>query len=251
MSNLDAEETGKALLKYCDEYAVPPEYVFQILHDQKVVPMIRGKATEFSGYLALKRVLPESEWSVEKLNLNAQPGSSDEDISITHRRTGVTLKAECKNAVRGSMCSGARARICSVPHFKVKCHRSRSNISLAESTNDRYSADTFDVILTNVSNALFEGGTVSAQLELLHNRDIVRLVMAHYRVADDAKLIRAAYEDWRFVLPRTIAEDGFIPRTPTACLAEDPNWKSLSFLPTALLDVVKGLHKGRRRGAKG
>jgi hypothetical protein len=241
------DELGRQLLKYCEEFAVPPEYLFQILNDQKVVPMIRGKATEFRGYLAVRSVLSESEWSVQKLNLNAQPGSGDEDISVTHRRTGVILKAECKNAVRGSMRSGIRARICCVPHFRVKCHRSRSNVKLAQTTNDRYSADTFDVILTDVSNALFQGRTVSAQLELLHDREILLLVAKHYSVSEDEDILKAAYRDWRFVLPSAIARDGFIPRTPIVCLESDPNWKPLDHLPKALLDLVTERYNKRKR----
>jgi hypothetical protein len=246
---IDAGELGLALLRYCERYAVPPERIIEILNDQKVVPMIRGKATEFRGFLALISVLPPTEWSIEKLNLNAQPGSGDEDISVTHRRTGEILKAECKNAVRGSMCSGSRARICNVPHFRVKCHRSRSNIKLAGSSNDRYSVDTFDLILTNVSNALFEGGTVGAELELLYDENVLSLVRAHYHVSDDKELKKAAYEDWRFVFPSTIAQDGYVPRTPVVQLEEDPNWRPLSLLPEVLLDVVK--ERSRRGGRRG
>jgi len=76
----------------------------------------------------LNSLLDHSEWSVQKLNLLPSPGISDEDISITHLRTGKIIKVESKNAVRGSISTGKRARIHKVPHFKVKCHRSRSNL---------------------------------------------------------------------------------------------------------------------------
>ena len=72
------------------------EYVFDILNDQKVVPMIRGKATEYNAFIVIEQHLSKSEWSVQKLNLNAQTNSGDEDISITHRRTGIVLKVESK-----------------------------------------------------------------------------------------------------------------------------------------------------------
>ena len=249
--SLTIEHFGQELLKYCEKFAVPVDYIFEILNDQKVVPMIRGKATEFRGYLELTNVLPNSEWSVEKLNLNAQPGSTDEDISVTHKRTGIILKAECKNAVRGSMRSGLTARKCRVPHFRVKCHRSRSNIKLAGSTNDRYSVDTFDLIISNVSNSLFQGGTLGAQLELLYDKEVLDIVTKYYQVSVSEDLIKAAYEDWRFVFPKAIAEHGFIPRTPLVQLQDDPNWKSLQLLPEMLLEVVKSkLKKGKKRGRK-
>jgi hypothetical protein len=142
------------LLKYCSKYNIPLEYLFEILEDQKVIPMIRGKSTEYNAYLILRNTLPSATWDVQKLNLNAQPNTYDEDISITHRRTGIILKVESKNAVRGSFKSGKRCRNLKEPHFTVKCHRSRSNISLAESTNDRYSTDCFDVLVVNTSNSI-------------------------------------------------------------------------------------------------
>ena len=55
---------GKDLETYCNKYRIPIEYVFQILEDQKVVPMIRGKATEYSAYLLIKEMLNDAEWSV-------------------------------------------------------------------------------------------------------------------------------------------------------------------------------------------
>ena len=116
------------ILEYCNKFDIPLEYLFEILEDQKVTPMIRGKAMEYNAFLLLDTQLPKNIWSVQKLNLNAQPGTYDEDITITHRRTGIILKVESKSAVRGSLSDGKRARLIKEPHFKVKCHRSRSNI---------------------------------------------------------------------------------------------------------------------------
>ncbi|MEI3419691.1 MAG: hypothetical protein V8R91_00740 [Butyricimonas faecihominis] len=93
------------------------------------------------------------------MNLNAQNNTIDEDVSITHSKTGINLKVECKNAVRGSFNLGKRTKILKVPHFKVKCHRSRSNISLSTTTNDRYLVGDFDLLACNTSNALYEGDT--------------------------------------------------------------------------------------------
>lgn len=235
---IDYTHLGRELAEYCEKFAVPLEHVFEILNDQKVVPMIRGKGTEWSGYSILQKQLNVREWSIEKLNLNAQPDAGDEDISVTHRRTGVILKVECKNAVRGSMSTGIRARICPEPHFKVKCHRSRSNIKLAGTSNDRYAADQFDVILTNPSNALFQGRTIGDELELLHDGDTLHMAMSHYACSAEEGLIKKAGRDWRFVFPKDIAQGGFVPRTPYVKMENDPNWYPIDKLQDRLLKVV-------------
>ena len=165
-------EFGQKLITYYRKYFIPVEYVFEILEDQKVTPMIRGKAMEYNAFLLLDSVLSGHIWSVQKLNLNPQPGTTDEDISITHRRSGVILKIESKSAVRGSFRDGTRSRIMNEPFFKVKCHRSRSSIRLAATTNDRYSVDIFDVILTNPINAIYEGNTIGEELEVIYNQDL-------------------------------------------------------------------------------
>jgi len=92
MNKEQINKLGFEIFAYCKKFNVPVEYLFEILEDQKVTPMIRGKAMEFNAYLLLESNLPKTVWSVQKLNLNAQPGFYDEDISITHRRTGIILK---------------------------------------------------------------------------------------------------------------------------------------------------------------
>ena len=85
MTDLELEELGDRVREYCNKYQVPFNYLFDILEDQKVIPMIRGKANEYNVYLFLDDLLPKNTWSVQKLNLNPQQGSSDEDISITNK----------------------------------------------------------------------------------------------------------------------------------------------------------------------
>ena len=48
----------KNIQEYCDKYNIPIENLIDILEDQKVLPMIRGKATEFVATVFLKRILP-------------------------------------------------------------------------------------------------------------------------------------------------------------------------------------------------
>ena len=140
-----------SIKEYCSTYNIPQENLLDILEDQKVLPMIRGKATEYIGAAVLRQALDPRDWIVDKLNLNAQPGQYDEDVSITYRMTGTRLKAETKNAVRGKFSLGTRKT--PTPHFAVKCHKSRSHLTKA--TNDRYEVGDFDVLLCNVSKRNF------------------------------------------------------------------------------------------------
>jgi hypothetical protein len=201
---------------------------------------------EYNAYLVIEQILPKTTWSVQKLNLNAQTGTHDEDISITHRRTGVILKVESKSAVRGSISDGKRSRNLKVPHFLVKSHRSRSNIKLAGSSNDRYSVDSFDILVTNTSNAIFEGNTVGEHLEVIHDDNLKNLLYQFYSVQTDEDLITACENDWRYCIPKDIAIDGFIPRTPYVMLENDQNWKPLSSIEDRLLKVVEEKRKSNQ-----
>jgi hypothetical protein len=230
---------GTKMIEYCGKFDVPIEYLFEILEDQKVTPMIRGKAMEYNAFLLLDKILPKNVWSVQKLNLNAQTGAPDEDISVTHRRSGVILKVESKSAVRGSMRTGKRAKILRCPHFKVKCHRSRSKIELATTSNDRYSVDSFDIILTTPLNAIFAGNTIGEILEVINKPEIEDMLYQHYQADNNDDLIRACSNDWRYCIPEDIAEDGFIPRTPYVKLTDDPNWRPISEIETRLIKVVQ------------
>lgn len=246
MNNEEKLKLADKLLKYCKKFNVPLESLFEILEDQKVTPMIRGKAMEYNASQILEKILPRAIWSVQKLNLNAQTGLYDEDISITHRRTGIILKVESKSAVRGSFKDGKKSRSLSVPFFMVKSHRSRSNIKLAGSSNDRYSVDSFDILITNTSNAVFQGNTVGEYLEVIHDKELKKLLYEFYEVNTDEDLITACENDWRYCVPKDIAVNGFIPRTPYVKLENDDNWKPLSKIEDRLLDVVEEKRKSNQ-----
>ena len=246
MTDHDKLKISEKLLKYCKKFNIPLNFLFEILEDQKVTPMIRGKAMEYNAFLLLDSTLSKAIWSVQKLNLNAQPGNYDEDISITHRRTGIILNVESKSAVRGSISDGKRTKILKIPHFNVKSHRSRSNIKLAGTSNDRYSVDSFDILVTNTSNAIFEGNTVGENLEIVHNEDLEKMLFKYYGVYTKEALITACENDWRFCIPKDIAIDGFIPRTPYVKLDNDDHWRPLSELEDRLLQVVEGKRKSTK-----
>ncbi len=240
-SNEEILRVFRSITEYCQTYNIPRENLLDILEDQKVLPMIRGKATEYVGAAFLKQVLDPREWNVEKLNLNPQPGVIDEDVSVTFRRTGTRLKAETKNAVRGSFKMGSSRR--PGPYFTVKCHKSRSNLGLQNTTNDRYLVGEFDLLLCNVSNSLFRGRALQAGLPLIDNPAAIEWLINYYGVETEAELMRKAYDDWRLCLPVTIADDnGVIPRTPAVLMEGDPNWFSADELALNLRTLINGVH---------
>ena len=237
---MEYRKIGLELEQYCKKHKIPFEFVFYILEDQKVVPMIRGKATEYSAYLRIKELLPDTEWSVQKLNLNAQPNHKDEDITVTHLRTGVAVKLECKNATRASFKSGKGCRNVKEPHCTVKCHKSRSTIKLASTTNDRYSADMFDVVVTNLSNAIIASATYSSSFELIPKPAEIKILCSHYGVPGCLEdLFDATYHDWRFARTSDLAEGGYIPRTPILRLYGNDAWHPIIGLEACLLEIVK------------
>ncbi|MCY3867527.1 MAG: hypothetical protein OXG68_18995 [Chloroflexi bacterium] len=233
----DALRVYASIREYCETYNIPRENLLDILEDQKVLPMIRGKATEFIGAAVLRQALDPRDWDVQKLNLNPQPGKYDEDLSITYLRTGDRLKAETKNAVRGKFSLGTRKT--KAPHFSVKCHKSRSNFTKVH--NDRYEVGDFDVLLCNVSNAIFRGKTLDRGLPLIEDQEAIEWLKLYYGADTDNALRRSAYDDWRVCLPVTIAlEDGTIPRTPRILMENDPNWFGLKQLAANLRSLITG-----------
>ncbi len=237
MSDSEAYRVFASIKEYCQIYNVPRENLLDILEDQKVLPMIRGKATEYIGAAVLRQALDPRDWDVQKLNLNPQPGTYDEDVSITYRRTGARLKAETKNAVRGKFSLGTR--ITKQPHFAVKCHKSRSH--LTKKSNDRYEVGDFDLLLCNVSNAIFRGKSLDRGLPFIENGKAVSWLKEFYGVSNDEELRRSAYDDWRLCLPVTIAlEDGTLPRTPRVLMQDDPNWFGLDRLAANLRTLING-----------
>src|SRR3989344_739634 len=87
--------------EFCEKYNIPIFYLAETLYEPKVVPMIRGKAFEFSVMMALQEVLPKSEWLVDKPMMNAQTGLHDVDVRVFHKPTGKVIRVECKLAKKG------------------------------------------------------------------------------------------------------------------------------------------------------
>ena len=155
---------------YCLKYNIPIEYLAEIVNDPKVVPMIRGKAFEYSAMLYLKTVLPANDWVVDKPIMNAQFGLHDMDIRVQHKATGKTIGVECKLAAKGSfqvLKNGST-------QLKVKCMRSRTlgdakaqelatkiglPVEMLKIHNDQYIPSDFQVVLTSIANAFYTTNT--------------------------------------------------------------------------------------------
>ena len=243
------EELLERMKDYCDYYKIPEEFLFDILEDQKVVPMIRGKATEYNVYLLLKHLLNPHEWVVSKLNLNAQNGMHDEDVTITHQRTGIIVKVECKNATRGSFRYSNRCRI-KEPFCTIKLHKSRSDLAKANTTNDRYLKGDFDFVISNLSNAIIEGATYTERFLLKDDPDVAAAICEHYNCNYTfEEVFNATFDDYRFALADDLLmDDNSIPRTPPVLLHGGDCWHPISEFESYLADFIfKNRNKRGRR----
>ncbi|MGI9057132.1 MAG: hypothetical protein ACR2H5_00965 [Ktedonobacteraceae bacterium] len=57
-NRLDYEQLGREVEAYCKKYNIRIEDFFSILNDQKVIPMLRGKAAEYDAVFILQRYCP-------------------------------------------------------------------------------------------------------------------------------------------------------------------------------------------------
>jgi hypothetical protein len=152
---------------YCEKYNIPLTYLPDIINDPKVIPMIRGKAFEFSAVLRLQNILPESEWMVDKPVMNPQFGIHDMDVRVTHKATQTVIGVECKLSGKGTF----RTLKNGDNTIRVKCMRSRTlgenkanelaeklNIDnqLLKAHNDQYLPTDFAVVITSIGNAFYE-----------------------------------------------------------------------------------------------
>lgn len=231
LKNLNLADDIRA---YCVRYGIPTNHFLEIISDQKVIPMIRGKGTEFSVLDLLRSKLSPKIWRVEKSNLNPQPGFLDEDIVAIHLETSIRIIVESKNAVRSSFSLGIGTKKVNKPHFKVKCHKSRSFIG--KETNDRYLGTEFDLLFTNSGNALISAGE---RFDLITNPEALKYLMKFYQSDSPESLFQKANEDWRFVSSQKLLISGVIPRTPVVLMEDDKNWTTIKDLNTVLDAVLK------------
>jgi hypothetical protein len=152
---------------FCDTYNIPYDYLAETLNEPKVIPMIRGKAFEFTALLALQNALPSDEFVVSKTPMNAQLGSHDIDVAVYHKPTDVTISIECKLGGKGTY----RYSKANDQHsLRIKCMRSRTlgdarveqqsfklaiNAPSLKVHNDSYIPADFDVVFASIGNVFY------------------------------------------------------------------------------------------------
>lgn len=152
--------------EYCEKYNIPVLYLVETLYEPKVVPMIRGKAFEFSVMMVLQQTLPKNEWKVSKATMNEEISFHDTDIRVFHKRTGKVVRVECKLAKK----EGYRLYADGHSEIRVKCMRSRTlgaakvkelapKLGVDEQVllihNDQYLPADFDIVVTSIGNAFY------------------------------------------------------------------------------------------------
>ncbi len=150
--------------EYCEKYNIPVLYLAETLYEPKVVPMIRGKAFEFSVMMVLQEILPKDEWQVDKPMMNAQIGLHDIDVRVLHKPTKKIISVECKLSKKG----GYRLFNDGHSEIRIKCMRSRTlgtakvkelapKFGVTEKVlaihNDQYLPTDFDIIISSIGNA--------------------------------------------------------------------------------------------------
>jgi hypothetical protein len=153
-----------SLNEFCGEHNIPIEDLHLICDDPKVIPMIRGKAFEFSLARLLKEHLPR-DYEISTPYMNAQQGLHDIDVKIKHLPSSREWSIECKLSKKGSyMLKNG------IPTIRVKCMRSRT-LGPAKITelapiwgypefvlkihNDQYRGIEFDIVATSLANAFY------------------------------------------------------------------------------------------------
>jgi hypothetical protein len=154
------------LEQYCEKYNIPISYLVETLYEPKVVPMIRGKGFEFSVMMTLQEILPKNEWKLSKAAMSEEISFHDTDIRVFHKRTGKTVRVECKLAKK----EGFRLFADGHSEIRVKCMRSRTlgsakvkelapKLGINEQVllihNDQYLSADFDVVVTSIGNAFY------------------------------------------------------------------------------------------------
>jgi len=152
--------------EYCAKYNIPLPYIAETMYEPKVIPMIRGKAFEFSVVTTLQEILPKNEWRISKASISEEISFHDTDVRIFHKRTGKVIRVECKLAKK----EGYRLFADGHSAIRVKCMRSRTlgpakakefapKLGVDKGVllihNDQYLPADFDVVVTSIGNAFY------------------------------------------------------------------------------------------------
>lgn len=164
------------ILEFCEKYNIPLLYIAETMYEPKVVPMIRGKAFEFSVMIVLQEILPKEDWIIDKPVMNAQSGFHDVDVRVVHKPSKKIVRVECKLAKKASYRQFSDNHI----ELRVKCMRSRTlgtakvkelapKLKVRESVlsihNDQYLPADFDIVVSSIGNAFYRTDEQTGQFE--------------------------------------------------------------------------------------
>jgi hypothetical protein len=172
----------KNLEEFCIKYNILPESLLEIIQDPKVLPMIRGKAFEFSALAKFENFLDPTLWKIVKPKINPQFGSHDQDVVITHLETHTNIRVECKLAAKGRYRKVKTKIEDKTQYFEidVKCMRSRTlgqerakqvsdqvniPVDVIMIHNDQYLPNSFDIVVTSIANAFYETDEATGNFE--------------------------------------------------------------------------------------
>lgn len=244
--------------KYCDEYNIPIYYLAEIVESSKVIPMIRGKAFEFSVLEKLTMILDSKIWAISTPFINAQASIHDIDVLVIHKIKGTRISIECKLAKKG----GCKVSD-DLTEISIKCMRSRTlgnkviqqrapKLKISEELltihNDQYLPNDFDFVITSIGNAFYEthgnkftfSPTSSQQLFLKNfpNQDLKKETYEQFYIARSADIAVARKN--KVICSRKDCPErtscGFIPNYPIIKFNSD------SLIPTNKWHPIEKAH---------
>lgn len=175
-------ELIRNIQEFCVKYNILPESLPEILQDPKVLPMIRGKAFEYSAISKFENFLDKESWKIVKPKINPQFGFHDQDVVITHLESHTNIRVECKLAAKGRY-RKVKAKVEDKTQYfeiDVKCMRSRTlgqerakqvsaqvniPVDVIMIHNDQYLPHSFDVVVTSIANAFYKTDEATGNFE--------------------------------------------------------------------------------------
>ncbi len=273
MKNPKSDKWIEKVRTYCLLYDIPLIYLPEIISEPKVIPMIRGKAFEFSVFLRLKEILPKETWTVEKPIMNAQFSIHDTDVIITHKKSKKVIRIECKLSGKGSF------KVVNDYEFqiKVKCMRSRTlgeskvkdlapklgvTENLLKVHNDQYVPSDFDLVITTIGNAFYDTNKDTNQFVWRPTKDGIKFLSKLSGIKDINKLQHYAYNQMYVASSKDLAiseineiictrkgcsipnKCGFIPNYPVIKFAESSKeplnkWMAIEKSEKLFLELIK------------
>lgn len=232
----------KDIIKFCDHYNILVEYLADTLNEPKVVPMIRGKAFEFSVLKKLKDTFPGKKWDIQKILVNAQLGSHDEDVAIVHLKSKARLSVECKLAGKGKFKKLSNGDFV----INVKCMRSRTmgeavvkrlapqlgvSLKLLKTHNDSYRAADFDFVITSIGNAFYETDE-EGLFYWAPDKNGIEFLSRLFKTKNEATLQKLAFDKMYITSSKNLAVgNGFHKCTRKACTKKNDCGFILNYPP--------------------